>query len=110
MTTLHRERQATSISQRLVHITFWWAHIGLVGGLVLVSRAGSDYPLQSSLGLLLCLTGLVALLAYFVALGASARQRGKSPILWGGLAFISSPLGVWVSYGLQFGWGPTPQD
>lgn len=84
--------------------------MGLVGGLVLVSRAGSDHPLQSSLGLLLCLTGVVALLAYFVALGASARQRGKSPILWGGLAFISSPLGLWVSYGLQFGWGPALQD
>ena len=41
--------------------------------------------------------------AYLMALAILASRTGRSGILWAGLAFITSPIGVVVSYPMMIG-------
>ncbi len=98
----------SNASRRVVDISFWTAHAGIVLGLILVPSASDDAPLGVSGVLAACLliVGILSTLFYFFALGSLAHRMGRSAIIWGGLAFLFSPVGMWVSYYASFGLAP----
>ncbi|MEL7449928.1 MAG: hypothetical protein AAFN78_12015 [Pseudomonadota bacterium] len=92
-------------SKRNVHISFWGFHIA-IALIFTIATAQSDSMLTA--GLALAIT--VFAIWYFVAIGRYASRLGRSGILWGGLSFLFSPLGIWVSYIASFFVGPKAQD
>jgi putative Mn2+ efflux pump MntP len=102
MTQISQAQQPIVPSKKFVHSTFWIAHIGLVVGLALIPPKGTDSPL-GLLGLVLLILGVISLFGYFFAIANYARRMGRSAVIWGGLTFITSPIGVWISYFMSFG-------
>lgn len=92
-------------SRTFVHASFWLAHIGVILGGVLVPANGSS-GILAPVSLALVGIGIASLFVYFFAIGKFAKSLGRSGLVWGGLAFVCSPVGVWISYALSFGLGP----
>ncbi|MCG8517307.1 hypothetical protein [Marinobacter sp. CA1] len=82
----------------LVDATFWLGHIALIVPVWLVDDFSNAPPWALPAGLV----GLISLIVYFFAIGVFAHRMGRSAIVWGGLACLLSPLGVWGSYLASF--------
>ncbi|MEO0366753.1 MAG: hypothetical protein AAF265_14815 [Pseudomonadota bacterium] len=91
-----------------VDLTFWVAHLALGSAFYLMYSTVENV---GSFGKFMLLTsvGLIAGIAYFFAIGFYASGLGRSGILWGGLAFLFSPLGVWITYIMSFVSEPKPR-
>lgn len=88
-------------SRKLVDITFWGGH-ALFAVFFLMNHffETSDRWLLPTLFMMAGAT--LMLLSYYFALGRYASKHGRSGIVWGGLAFLSSPFGIWISYFMSF--------
>ena len=78
---------------RWVHLSFWLAHLGLALGLFLY--VGNLAP---DVGVAMFMLGALSFFAYFVFIGVYVNRFGKSGLVWGGMAFITAPVGMWLSY------------
>ncbi|MEL7313286.1 MAG: hypothetical protein AAFN07_17355 [Pseudomonadota bacterium] len=90
-----------------VDLTFWAAHLGIIVGLFL--PLGVDPVIMPTVDFAAFSIGLIAGIGYFIAIGLYASGLGRSGILWGGLAFLFSPLGVWITYIMSFVSEPKPR-
>ena len=77
----------------------------IVGFVVLIASTLSGEGSDSSL---IALGAAVLVIAvsgwsYLISLGLLAKRTGRSWMLWSGLAFITSPIGILVSYPLMIG-------
>ena len=87
-------------SRLWVHLSFWLAHVALVSGLGLLFHANSDA--RVNMAVLIVFASFVLLVAFCVAIGYYAAKLGRSAVAWGGLAFITMPIGVWAAYVASF--------
>jgi hypothetical protein len=84
--------------RKLVDISFWGGHIGIVLGSLLIpgKTPNAELGLVGGVALALILLGVLSIFIYFFAIGGLAKKMGRSSIVWGGLSFITSPFGVWI--------------
>lgn len=96
-------------NRKFLDITFWVGHLGLVIPFIAMPEdsSGGGMPGWS---LVLFLVAILSLLAYFFAIGRFASNSGRSAIVWGGVSFIFSPLGIWISYIASFFIKPKPAN
>ena len=85
-----------------VDFAFWGAHLLFL--VAFISAQGTDAGEVSDVSAISLILGIILLFVYFFAIGRYASNRGRSALLWGGLSFIFSPVGVWVSYVLCLFW------
>ena len=91
------EKDSTKPTRKYVDFSFWVANVAIAVALGLLSMESGG-----ALLLFLLVVGLLAWLSYFFAIGQFAKRMGRSPAFWVILIFITSPLGVWVSYIASF--------
>jgi membrane associated rhomboid family serine protease len=72
-----------------------YCFIASIGGLIIYYFFNDALP---SLALLGILGAVVAILGFYIYLGDLAGLLGKSPIIWMGVSFITSPVGPFVAY------------
>jgi len=99
-------------NRKFLDISFWLAHIAFILGIMIAGTGGEagkntgNILLSMALGLLVVAT--ISLFTYFFAIGDFAKKMGRNGLIWGGLTFIFSPIGVWVSYIASFNINPLP--
>lgn len=84
-------------SRKLVDITFWLAHTGLILSIMLAPPAYSEEPIPRN-SIYLMAIAVVSMLIYYFAIGSFAKKMGRSAIVWGLGSFLFSPLTVWLTY------------
>ncbi len=87
-------------SKKAVHFVFWGAHISLLAGILLRDENVPRGEFQ--IGFVFLILAIVAGISYFFVIGRYARKINRSALVWGGLSFLFSPIGIWVSYLASF--------
>jgi hypothetical protein len=87
-------------SKVAVHILFWAAHILIAASILSIDSNGPSEDFQ--IGFALLPLGILVIFCYFFAIGRFAKKLNRSAIVWGGLSFVLSPFGIWISYIASF--------
>ncbi len=87
-------------NRKYVDITFWLAHILIIGAFFAGPIDEQSKALQ--LPIALFSAGAIIGLGYYLAVATYAKKFGKSPIVWGLGSMLFSPISIWVSYIASF--------
>ena len=89
-------------SRKFLDLTFWLFHILIMFSAFLPDDLDHSNTIKYEILIWFYLTMMALFISYFFAVGIYAKKFGKSALVWGGVSFLFSVLGCWVSYVCSF--------